>query len=136
VAGETGGGAELRPGEVTETEVARIERDEQAGTTDFDLQLPETKQLMAALQDQIVPAQVAVVGERRCSCVSCGRRLASKGYYPVTFYSWFGDVPVRVRRLRTCPCQGQGGRRVSPRWILAMMRSRQSVPVSPPGMRR
>jgi hypothetical protein len=101
--------AELRPGEVTETEVARIERDEQAGTADLGLRLAETKQLMAALQDQIVPAQVAVVGERCCSCVSCGRRLASKGHYPVTFRSLFGDVLVRVRRLLTCPCQGQGG---------------------------
>ena len=64
---------------------------------------------MAARQDQIVPAQVAVVGERRCSCVSCGRKLASKRYYPVTFRSLFGDVPVRIRRRLTCPCQGQGG---------------------------
>ena len=53
---------ELRPGEVTGTEVARIERDEQAGTADIGLRLSETKQLMAALQDQIVPAQVAMVG--------------------------------------------------------------------------
>jgi hypothetical protein len=101
--------AELRPGEVTETEVARIERDERAGTADLGLRLAETKQLMAALQDQIVPAQVAVVGEQCRSCVSCGRRLASKGHYPVTFRSLFGDVLVRVRRLLTCPCQGQGG---------------------------
>jgi hypothetical protein len=101
--------AELRSGEVTETEVACIERDEQAGTADLGLRLAETKQLMAALQDQIVPTQVAVVGERRCSCVSCGHRLASKGHYPVTFRSLFGDVPVRVRRLLACPCQGQGG---------------------------
>jgi hypothetical protein len=76
---------------VTETEVARIERDELAGTADLGLRLTETKQLMPALQDQIVPAQVAVVAERRRSCVSCGRRLASKGYYPVTFRSLFGD---------------------------------------------
>jgi hypothetical protein len=49
------------------------------------------------------------VGERRCSCVSCGRRLASKGHCPVTFRSLFRDVPIRVRRLLTCPCQDQGG---------------------------
>jgi hypothetical protein len=85
--------AELRPGEVTETEVARIERDEQAGTADLGLGLTETKQLMAALQDQIVPAQMALVGERCRSCVSYGRMLASKGRYPVTFCSLFGDVP-------------------------------------------
>jgi hypothetical protein len=78
--------ADLRPGEVTETEVARVERDEHAGIADLGLRLTETKQLMAALQDH---------GEQ--------------GYYPVTFRSLFGDVPVRVRRLLTCPCQGQGG---------------------------
>jgi hypothetical protein len=70
--------AELRPGEVTETEVARIERDEQACATDLGLRLTETKQLIAALQGQIVPAQVAVVGEHHYCCVCCGPRLASK----------------------------------------------------------
>jgi hypothetical protein len=50
---------------------------------------------------------------RGCSCVSCGRGLASKGHYPVTFRPLYGDVPVRVRRLLTCPCQGQGGARSS-----------------------
>jgi hypothetical protein len=98
--------AELRPGVVTETEVARIERDEQAGLADLGLRLAETKRLTAALQAEIVPAQVAVMGEQRRCCSSCGRRLASKGHYPVTFRSLFGGVPVRVRRLLICPCQG------------------------------
>jgi hypothetical protein len=97
--------AELRPGVLTETEVARIERDEQAGLADLGLRLAETKRLTSALQAEIVPAQVAAVGEQRRCCLSCGRRLASKGYYPVTFRSLFGDVPVRVRRLLVCPCQ-------------------------------
>src|SRR3954469_1477522 len=100
--------AELRPGVVTETEVARIERDEQADLADLGLRLAETKQLTAALQAEIVPAQVAVVGELRRCCSSCGRRLASKGHHPVTFRSLFGDVPVRVRRRRACPCQEAG----------------------------
>jgi len=101
--------AELRPGVMTETEVARIERDEQAGLAELGLQLAEAKQLTAALQAQIVPAQVAVVvGERRRSCVACGRGLASKGHYPATVRSLFGNVPVRVRRLLVCPCQGPG----------------------------
>jgi hypothetical protein len=56
-----------------------------------------------------VPAQVAVVSERCRSCVACGRMLASKGHDPVTFHSLFGDVPVRVRRLLACPCDGQRG---------------------------
>src|SRR4051794_18825332 len=100
--------AELQAGVTTETEVARIERDEQAGLADLGLRLDEAKQLTAALQAQMVSAQVAVVGERRRSCVTCGRPLASKGHYPATFRSLFGDVPVRVRRLLVCPCHGPG----------------------------
>jgi hypothetical protein len=97
--------AELRPGVTTETEVARIERDEQAGLAELGLQLAEAKQLTAALQAEIVPAQVAVLGERRRNCLACGRVLASKGHYGARFRSLFGDVPVRVRRLLVCPCQ-------------------------------
>jgi hypothetical protein len=51
---------------------------------------------------------VAVVGERRRGCATCGRPLASKGHYRATFRSLFGNVPVRVRRLLVCPCQGPG----------------------------
>ena len=92
----------------TETEVGRIERDEEAGLADLGLRLDEAKQLTAALQAQIVPAQVAMAGERRRWCAACGQMLASKGHYPATFRSLFGDVPVRVRRLLVCPCQGPG----------------------------
>ncbi len=100
--------AELQPGVTTETEIAQIERDEQAGVAELGLRLDEAKQLTAALQAQIVPAQVSVVGERRRSCVACGRVLASKGHYGARFRSLFGDVPVRIRRLHVCPCQGSG----------------------------
>src|SRR4051812_26531376 len=100
--------AELRPGVMTETEVARIERHEQTGLADLGLRLDEAKQLTAALQAEMVSAQVAVVGERRRGCAACGRLLASKGHYPATFRSLFGNVPVRVRRLLVCPCQGPG----------------------------
>jgi len=100
--------AELRPGVMTETEIARIERDEQAGLAELGLRLAEAKQLTAALQAQILPAQVAAVGERRRLCVACGRVLASKGHYGARFRSLFGDVPVRIRRLHVCPCQGPG----------------------------
>jgi len=100
--------AELRPGVTTETEVARIERGEAVGLAELGLRLDEAKQLTAALQAQIVPAQLARTGERRRGCGACGRGLASKGHYPATFRSVFGDVPVRVRRLLVCPCQGPG----------------------------
>lgn len=101
--------AELQPGVATEAEVARIERDEEAGLADLGLRLEEAKQLTAALQAEIVPAQVAVLSECHRSCVACGCTLASKGHYRVRFRSLFGDVPLRVRRLLICPCQGGSG---------------------------
>jgi hypothetical protein len=100
--------AELQPGVTTETEVARIERDEQVNLAELGLRLDEAKQLTAVLQAQIVPAQLAGLDECRRICMSCGRVLASKGHYPVRFRSLFGDVPLRVRRLLLCPCQGDG----------------------------
>ena len=100
--------AELEPGVTTETEVACLERGEEAGLADLGLRLNEAKQLTAALQAEMVSAQVAAVGERRRWCAACGRPLASKGHYRATFRSLFGNVPVRVRRLLVCPCHGPG----------------------------
>jgi len=101
--------AELQAGVTTEVEVGRIERDEQAGVADLGLRLAEAKQITATLQAEMVPRQVTVMGERHRLCATCGCVLASKGYYPATFRSLFGDVPVRVRRLLVCPCcQGLG----------------------------
>jgi hypothetical protein len=100
--------AEFETGETTEAEVARLERDEQAGLADLGLRLAEAKQLLAAIQAQIVPAQVTAAGEHRRTCVACEGELASKGHYTATFRSLFGDVPIRVRRLLTCLCQSGG----------------------------
>jgi hypothetical protein len=76
---------------------------------DLGLRLAEAKQLTAALQAEMVPAQVIRVGELGRSCVACGCALAGKGHYGATFRSVFGDVPVRVRRLLGCPCQHSSG---------------------------
>ncbi|MGI4944535.1 MAG: ISKra4 family transposase [Janthinobacterium lividum] len=101
---------EMQAGVTTEVEVGRFERDEQASVADLGLRLEEAKQLTAALQAEMVPRQVTVVGERHRLCATCGCMLASKGFYPATFRSLFGDVPVRARRLLVCPyCQGSGG---------------------------
>jgi hypothetical protein len=48
--------AELQPGVMTETEVVRIGRDEEAGLADLGLRLDEVKRLTAALQAEIVTA--------------------------------------------------------------------------------
>jgi len=64
--------SELRPGVMTETEVARIERDEEAGLADLGLRLAETKPLTAALQAEIVPAQVTLLHGSGPGCRRAG----------------------------------------------------------------
>ena len=91
----------MTAGVVTETELARIERDAQASLAELGLSLAEAKRLTAALQAQLVPAQVAALGVRRRLCEACGRVLASKGHYAATFRSLFGDMPVRVETMQT-----------------------------------
>ena len=55
--------AELEPGLASQSEVARIERDDFAVPETVGLTLEEGKQLMAATQARIVRAQAAVMGE-------------------------------------------------------------------------
>jgi hypothetical protein len=100
--------AELEPGLTTEVEVARRERDAPAGLADL-LRLAEAKPLTAALQAEMVPAQVTRLGERRRSCPACEGVLAGKGHYSAPCAApCSAPVPVRVRRLFACPCQGSG----------------------------
>jgi hypothetical protein len=56
--------AELEPGVATETEVARFERNEVVGLADLGLKLKEAKQVTAAIQAQIAPAQVTTIADR------------------------------------------------------------------------
>jgi hypothetical protein len=69
------------------------------------LTLDAGKRLMVAVQAGIVRAQVSTMGERFRWCGHCSAKLLSKGYYPARFRSVFGDVDVRIRRLRACPCR-------------------------------
>ena len=100
--------AELQPGVTTETEVARIERDEQAGLAELGLRLAEAKQLTAALQAQIVPAQVAIWVSVVAHAWPAAAYWPARAIIRCAFRSLFGDVPMRVRRLLICPCQGGG----------------------------
>ena len=67
---------ELVAGETMEVEVARLERDEQAGLADLGLRIAEAKQITAALHAEIVSVQVATAGEHRRTCVACEGVLA------------------------------------------------------------
>jgi hypothetical protein len=63
--------AEVEPGIMSETEVARIERDDFAVAQTVGLTLNEGKRLTAATQAEIVCAQVAAMGEPFRWCEHC-----------------------------------------------------------------
>src|SRR5690242_13574467 len=98
--------AETAPGAITEYDLLTLERPNQLSLARLGLSIEEAKRLLAALQNRLVPAQVERHGQFCPNCPRCGRAFRGRGSYPVTFRSLFGDVPVRVRRLRMCPCQG------------------------------
>ena len=109
--------AELEPGVVTETELARIERDAQAGLAELGLQLDEAKRLTAALQARLVPAPVAASGERWPARAITGRRSApcSARYRCVCDGGSPAHAGVRAKR-RAPPCSTSARARWPPSW--------------------
>ena len=104
---------ELVAGETMDVEVARLERDEQAGLADLGLRLAEAKQLMAATAIQ--------AGDRPSS--GDGRPASIAAHARLVTASWPArDITPRhsarcsatcrrqsgFGRLLTCPCQGTG----------------------------
>ncbi len=96
--GSAGGAAEVA---VFEKQTERPE--------DLGLSIAEGKALTAAIQQQLVDAQVATWAERHRCCEACGARRHSKGSHPVIFMTLYGDVGISSPRLHRCPCQGTGG---------------------------
>ena len=66
---------------------------------DLGLSLAEGKAVTAAIQRQVVNAQVASWTERHRGCEACGVRRRSKGSSPVVFRTLYGDVTLASPRL-------------------------------------
>ena len=76
---------------------------------DLGLSLAEGKAMTAAIQHQLVKAQVTSWAERHRCCEACGVHRRSKGNSPVVFRTLYGDVPLASPRLHRCPCQDADG---------------------------
>ena len=61
--------------------------------------------MLAAIQAQLVGAQLKRHGEVARHGLWCGQTQLSKAYYRSTFRSVFGNVPMRVRRFHACRCR-------------------------------
>jgi hypothetical protein len=89
-------------------EVAVLEKQTNR-SEDLGLSIAEGKALTAAVQQQVVDAQVVSWAERHRCCEVCGTRRHNKGSYPVIFMTLYGDVKLSSPRLHRCPCQGVDG---------------------------
>ena len=99
--------AELGRGECVEYDVTGWERGAEVTLGSLGLSLAEGEAILAEIQTRMVAAQIECQGEARRCCGRCGRRLSNKGHYRSTFRSAFGNVPVRVRRVKACSGCGQ-----------------------------
>ena len=70
------------------------------------LTLPETKRLLAALQQEIVAAQVREHATQRPICSRCGGACRVKDYREHVVATLFGQVTVRLPRFRCAACGG------------------------------
>ena len=98
--------AEAEPGLPIEHDVITIEREESITPATVGLTIDEGKTIRERLQRQIVTVQAERHGASIRSCSRCGKAYRTKGYYQSILRSVYGNVPMRVRRLKGCSCTG------------------------------
>jgi len=89
-----------------EHEVITIERGESISPATIGLTIAEGKVILEGLQRRVVARQVQEHNVAPRFCSQCGKAFRSKGYYRSTLRSVYGNVPLRVRRVKGCPCTG------------------------------
>jgi hypothetical protein len=97
---------ESSPGDTVEHEIVTLGRPDLLSPATVGLSIAEGKAVQEGLQTQMVAAQVGWHNVSLRSCLHCGRAFRTKGYYQSTLSSVYGNVPMRIRRLRGCSCRG------------------------------
>src|SRR3954466_84304 len=82
---------------------------------DSGLTLPEAKQLLTCVQQAVVAVQARDHAMLRPDCARCGERFRIKDWRSRRVATLFGEMVVRLPRLR-CPGCGRG---VPLRWLTA-----------------
>jgi hypothetical protein len=131
--------SETESGHTAEQTLVAVERPDQLTVEDLGLSLEEAKRLLATLQRSMVTDQIEEYGAAYRGCTDCHQLLHTKGYYQTSFRSAFGRVPLRVRRLVTCSCQGEpqetfaclpvhDGGLVAPEWLFLQAKLASLIP--------
>jgi hypothetical protein len=131
--------SETENGHTAEQTLGAVERTDQLTLEDLGLSLEEAKRLLATLQRSMVTEQIKEYGFAYRGCPDCHQLLHTKGYYQTSFRSAFGRVPLRVRRLVSCSCQGEpqetfaclpvhDGGLVAPEWLFLQAKLASLIP--------
>ncbi|MDZ4800175.1 MAG: ISKra4 family transposase, partial [Bryobacteraceae bacterium] len=99
--------SEITPGQQQEYDLVELERTNPMTPANLGLAIADGKTILAAIQKQMVADQVQQHCEIARNCKQCGAELPTKGHYTSTFKSIYGKIPMAVRRVRGCRCQGQ-----------------------------
>jgi hypothetical protein len=105
--------AAARNGESVEHEVASIERAEIVSPATVGLTIAEGKTILERLQKKMVVAQIQHHGASISAYPRCRRPFRTKGYYRCTLGSVYGNIRIRVRRIKGCLCSGSQSRSFS-----------------------
>ena len=84
-------------------QVARLER-QSTCLENVGLTLAEAKQLLAALQAQMVEEQISEYLDGQRCCLQCGEIRAYKGTHELTFQTLFGNLKLKSPRWKHCGC--------------------------------
>jgi hypothetical protein len=99
--------------EPVETQVLALSRDELAPDT-VGLHLAEAHELLAAIQEALVTAQVTRTLEQHRHCPDCDRAFRRKDIKTIQLATLFGAVAVDSPRYRSCPCRARDSATFSP----------------------
>ena len=97
--------AETEPGHVTEYPLAQVEREDTITPASLGLSIAEGKTIVAAIQTAMGDSAGQAARRVPPTVPHCAGPRMTKGYYTSIFRSVYGQVPMRVRRLRPCPCE-------------------------------
>lgn len=84
-------------------QVARLER-QSTCLENVGLTLAEAKQLLAALQAQMVEEQINEYLDGQRCCLQCGEIRAYRGTHELTFQTLFGNLKLKSPRWKHCGC--------------------------------
>ena len=117
-------------GQARNVSIGHMIRPDVSDVAMLGLSLSESKQLLAQLQREIVTRQFEATMEQRRHCGQCDVKRSIKDFHGARFRSLFGDVDLRVARLRKCRCAVQAPLQADPtprqRWVAAELEYIQS----------